>query len=98
MVTETTRFSGRDYQIIKCNNHKPTRVTYKLSYKLEEVWRVWYNDYILNYIDGKTYLQKANKGAERVQDYYQHIKKFDYELPFAPEEFPGKLKTMLTFL
>lgn len=28
----------------------------------------------------------------------QLIAKFDYELSFTPEQFPNKLKTMLTFL
>lgn len=98
MVFETKRFSGTDYQIVKCNNHQPSKVTYKSYLRFGDVWKVFYGGYVLSYFYGGTSLQKINKEAKKVSDYYQSIKKFNYELPFAPEEFPNKLKTMLTFL
>jgi len=98
MLYEISRFSGRDYQIIKCNNHKPSKVSYKVYSRFGEVWKVFYGEYVLNYFNGRTTFQKVNKEAEKASDYYQFIKSFNYELPFAPEEFPNKLKTMLTFL
>lgn len=85
---------------IYCDNHKPVKVIYR-TYKNNSsiMWIISYDDYVLQYWDDKTFLKKINRGEiSSAKNYYQFIKKFDFELPIIPEQFPSKLETMLTFL
>jgi len=82
---------------IGCDAHRPVRVGYK-TFKGDDKWTVSIKEYRLVYWRGKTILQKSHPEAQSAKDYFEAVKVFDYELPFAPEEFPGKLKTILTFL
>jgi hypothetical protein len=76
-----------------CNRHRPVKVSY---YK--QLFNNEYDEWIMSY--GNYMLVIRNDCETRLYRTIQPqlIAKFDYELSFTPEQFPNKLKTMLTFL
>lgn len=87
-------------EMVYCDNHKPVKVHFKSSLGGGNRWIISNNtNYRLVYFNNQTILQKRHpEMTSSPKDYFELIKKFDFDLEILPEEFDHKLKTILTFI
>jgi hypothetical protein len=103
MQSQMVSFGGQKKNIISCHNHGSTRVKYRVitsgKYAGGDQWVFWFDNYRLMFLEptNKTYFQLCHPEAESPAQYYENIRIFDGEVNITPEQFPDKIKTLLTW-